>query len=351
MTALTITITDAGRAALIAAAGTNAITIATAGLTATAFAPDPSLSAIPAEVKRVAAVSGMAVDASTVHLTVRDASDDIYDLRGFGLYLDDGTLFALYSQPDPIIGKAAVTTLFLACDLTFADGEADLIQFGDTNFLDPPATETSLGLIRIATVAEALAGAVANGAMTPATMAAVLENYVSAAALAQPGGVATLDATGKLAMAQRPPVDLVDVWPVADEPAMLALAATVGDFAVRADLGRVYVLQAAPAATLANWLEISTPAPVMSVNGQVGAVVLSPADIGAVPTTRTVTGGGLVTGGGALSANRTLSVTAATVAEANDATRTDVAITPASLADILTRIAASVPATLSLIHI
>jgi hypothetical protein len=34
-------------------------------------------------------------------------------------------------------------------------------------------------------------------------------------------------------------------------------------------------LQAAPPAVLANWLEISTPAPVSSVNGKVGAVVLA----------------------------------------------------------------------------
>jgi hypothetical protein len=43
----------------------------------------------------------------------------------------------------------------------------------------------------------------------------------------------------------------------------------------------------------ANWLEISTPAPVSSVNGKVGAVALGAGDVGAVPAGRRVdTGGG-----------------------------------------------------------
>jgi hypothetical protein len=43
------------------------------------------------------------------------------------------------------------------------------------------------------------------------------------------------------------------------------------------------VLQHPPASDLANWLEISTPAPVSSVNGKVGAVALGAGDVGAVP--------------------------------------------------------------------
>lgn len=56
---------------------------------------------------------------------------------------------------------------------------------------------------------------------------------------------------------------------------------------------------------------------------------------GAVPTTRQVLSGGLVTGGGNLAADRTLTVTAATTAEAAAQTRNDVAVTPASLAGLV----------------
>lgn len=56
---------------------------------------------------------------------------------------------------------------------------------------------------------------------------------------------------------------------------------------------------------------------------------------GAVPTTRLVSSGGLVTGGGNLSTDRTLTVTAATSAEAAALTLDNVALTPLSLAGLM----------------
>jgi hypothetical protein len=53
----------------------------------------------------------------------------------------------------------------------------------------------------------------------------------------------------------------------------------------------------------------SVAVPVDSVNGQIGVVVLDASDVGAAPTTRTVTAGEGLTGGGDLSANRTLALT------------------------------------------
>lgn len=64
-----------------------------------------------------------------------------------------------------------------------------------------------------------------------------------------------------------------------------------------------------------------------SVNGETGVVVLDAADVGAVPTARTITAGTGLTGGGDLSADRTLTVaygaTAGTAAEGNDARLTN----------------------------
>lgn len=54
---------------------------------------------------------------------------------------------------------------------------------------------------------------------------------------------------------------------------------------------------------------------------------------GSVPTTRTVTGGGLATGGGDLTANRVITVPKATAAEIAAGTVDDKAITPAGLRD------------------
>ncbi|WP_179505656.1 MULTISPECIES: hypothetical protein [unclassified Sphingomonas] len=343
MTALVLQITNAGRAAMVdpVGGGTRTVRIAAAGLTQAAFVAAPTLEALPGEFKRIATVSGQAVAPDTVHLTLRDSGTDAYAVRGFGLYLEDGTLFAVYGQADAILEKAAAATFYLAIDWTLEAADVAAITFGDTTFLNPPATEEVAGVAALATVAEALGGLVANKVITPATMAQVLAGYVNAAQLGAAGGVATLGADGKLAVEQRPAIDLIDVWPVADQAAMLAKAdATVGDFAVRADNGLVYVLQALPPSTLGNWLEITTPSPVGSVNGKVGAVVLNAGDVGAVPTGRKVqTGGGLLTGGGTLAGDITVALTAAGPAEAAAGAAGDKVLTPASLATILATLA------------
>jgi hypothetical protein len=255
-------ITDAGRAAMIdpVGGGTRAVTIAQAGFTQADFVAAPTLEVLPGEFKRVATVAGEAVAPDTVHLTLRDDSADTYALRGFALYLSDGTLFAVHGQSDTILEKTPFTSFFLAFDWTLAASDAAAITFGDTSFLNPPATQTVAGVLELASLAEALAGLVADKAITPATMGQTLAGYVRMSELGAAGGVATLGEDGKLALAQRPPIDLIDVWPVASEAQMLALAeATAGDFAVRSDNGLVYVLQHPPASDLGNWLEISTP--------------------------------------------------------------------------------------------
>jgi hypothetical protein len=286
MPVLPLYITDAGRAAMIdpVGGGTRAVTIAQAGFTQADFVAAPTLEVLPGEFKRVATVAGEAVAPDTVHLTLRDDSADTYALRGFALYLSDGTLFAVHGQSDTILEKTPFTSFFLAFDWTLAASDAAAITFGDTSFLNPPATQTVAGVLELASLAEALAGLVADKAITPATMGQTLAGYVRMSELGAAGGVATLGEDGKLALAQRPPIDLIDVWPVASEAQMLALPeATAGDFAVRSDNGLVYVLQHPPASDLGNWLEISTPAPVSSVNGKVGAVALGAGDVGAVP--------------------------------------------------------------------
>jgi len=70
---------------------------------------------------------------------------------------------------------------------------------------------------------------------------------------------------------------------VANQAAMLALTTNIAgqpiaasDWCNRTDRGTIWVLNALPASTLANWFELSYPtAPVMSVDGKTGAVSLS----------------------------------------------------------------------------
>ena len=89
-------------------------------------------------------------------------------------------------------------------------------------------------------------------------------------------GVATLDSGGKLLTTQLPSLAITDSYVVANEAAMLALVAEVGDIAIRTDVSETYILQALPASTLSNWKKLATPTDtVTSVNGQTGVVSLS----------------------------------------------------------------------------
>ncbi|KQM88463.1 hypothetical protein ASE67_01510 [Sphingomonas sp. Leaf23] len=147
------------------------MTISSVALTAAAFVAAPTLTALPGEFRRVATISGVASSADTVHLVVRDAAELRYEVRGLGLFLADGTLFATYGQAEPIFEKSARSTMHIAIDLVFPTGTATSLTFGDTNFLQPPATETLAGVIELATPAEVTTGTDPLRAITPATLA------------------------------------------------------------------------------------------------------------------------------------------------------------------------------------
>lgn len=160
MSALELTVTAAGFAALVNAAntGTDAVTIAQVGLTTVAFVAADTLTALPNELKRVATIGGVATGPASINVLLRDASADGYQLRGFGLYLSDGTLFAAYGSPTVIVEKSTLVDVLLTIDATFTNVNAELIEFGDTNFSNPLATETVRGIVELATQAEVEAG-------------------------------------------------------------------------------------------------------------------------------------------------------------------------------------------------
>jgi len=176
MTALTLTITDTGRAALINAehTGLAPVTIAQVGVSASALAPTPTTASLPGEIKRLTTFSGAAVAADTLHITIRDDSTASYALRSFALYLNDGTLFALYGQSDPVMHKSANAMLLLSVDVKLLQVAATSITFGNANFLNPPATTTVQGVVELATSTEAKAGTDTDRAITPKALKDVL---------------------------------------------------------------------------------------------------------------------------------------------------------------------------------
>ena len=97
---------------------------------------------------------------------------------------------------------------------------------------------------------------------------------------AAPGGVATLDGSGRIPTNQLPDLALTDVTVVADETAQLELVVQEGDVAKREDTGATYMARNTDNASMADWVEITAAGEVISVAGRIGAVVLSPADVG-----------------------------------------------------------------------
>jgi len=161
---------------------------------------------------------------------------------------------------------------------------------------------------------------------TPTTLSGYgITDAINVSQKAAANGVATLDANSKIPNNQLPALAITDTFVVASQAAMLALStAEKGDVAVRTDLNKSFILTADPYSTLGNWQELLTPTDaVLSVNGLTGAVTLVASDVGAAPTTRTISAGTGLSGGGDLSANRTISLanTAVTAASYGSATQ------------------------------
>lgn len=137
---------------------------------------------------------------------------------------------------------------------------------------------------------------------------ASLANYQLLSAKGVAGGYAPLDAGNLIPTAHIPPLAINEVFTVASEAEMLALAAQRGDMAIRTDNGLTYVLSTDVPTAAANWKQVTAAGQVVSVNGKTGVVTITLTELGGVPTTRSVVAGAGMTGGGALSADVTLNV-------------------------------------------
>lgn len=293
-------VTTAGLNALVDASGggTDPIQIASVGLTQSAFVAAPTLTALPGEFKRINAVSGAAVSDTIIHMTAQDSSEDIYALRGLGLYLSDGTLFAVYGQATPIFQKVSIAFFLMALDIAFSNGAAGDIVFGDASFLFPPATETVQGVAELATPAEAAARTDHERIITPLTL-------------------------GQQLLVERGETD-ADLTALADGfnallTALIARTITGGGLVTGGgNLGanRILSVLAATAADVAAGLAADRAVTPASLSGL---------------TDRTITGSGLVTGGGNLKDSRVLNVQAASAADVLAGNAADRAVTPAAL--------------------
>ena len=155
--------------------------------------------------------------------------------------------------------------------------EQSLIS-GDTPA--PPTPSVYDRLVAQATEAAtdaAQAQSAATAAQASATAAA------SSAATAAAGLASKADLVGGvLATSQLPAMAITSfLGVVASESAMLALNGQLGDFCTRSDTSGVYIITGDDPTKTTSWTEISyPPAPVTSVNGQTGGVVIGKSDLG-----------------------------------------------------------------------
>jgi hypothetical protein len=186
--------------------------------------------------------------------------------------------------------EASAPAAQAGCVVVYADENGDLwrrLPNGDIEAVGGGEVESVNGQTGVVVLAAADVGAEESGAVAshvgetdPHTQ------YEETAAKGQPGGYAELDATGKVPSTQIPAVAITDfLGEVATEAAMLALDGEKGDWCIRTDLGAALILIEDGGDDLSNWKQMPSPtAPVLSVNGQTGAVSLDSEDVGADPT-------------------------------------------------------------------
>ena len=165
-------ITTAGRQALInsSSTGTNAVKIAAIGVGTGRYTATESQTALQAEVKRLNIVEGGSAGDNAFHVAYRDESSSSYSVYEFGLFLDSGILFAVYSTSELLLQKSSSAIAELAVDIALTDVNVSQIQFGNVTYSNPAATTKNAGVMAIATDEEVQGGEAEQKALTPANI-------------------------------------------------------------------------------------------------------------------------------------------------------------------------------------
>lgn len=181
MSALPIIITTAGRNALVNAqnTGVSNVVIASLGVSPTAITATIATTAIPGEIKRIAGVSGQVVANDQIYISAPDQTADTYTVRTIGLYLNTGVLFAVFSQATPLLEKSGAAMAVLEAAIKLSSPLATTITFTGGGWLNPQASETVQGVLRLATEAEAKAGTHTTRAVTPKGLKGAIDVVVT----------------------------------------------------------------------------------------------------------------------------------------------------------------------------
>jgi microcystin-dependent protein len=172
--ALQFIITDAGRAAIAQVGGAiGPVTLTKIAIGSAGYTPTASRTSLQAEIKRLDPSGSSVPVPGTIHLTTQDDSADSYSVKEIGLYTNNGVLFAIYSQTGVILTKGSTASALFALDFVMTNVPPGSVTVGDAGFSYAQANETRLGVLAIATTAEAQAGTVDNKIITPRKLAEV----------------------------------------------------------------------------------------------------------------------------------------------------------------------------------
>lgn len=171
-----IIITNAGLAAIVngEATGTAAVQITKIGLGSGRYTPSKTQTALQSEFKQIDVIEGGDTGDNTIHVAIRDDSEDSYAVYEFGLYLADGTLFAVTSQQSVILQKVSTSQALLSVDIKFDGIDTASITFEGMTYSFAAATTENAGICELATEAETLAGTDSQRAVTPSALAKLL---------------------------------------------------------------------------------------------------------------------------------------------------------------------------------
>ena len=165
-------VTTAGRQALVNAqqTGTASVVINKIGVGTGKYTATDSQTALVSETKRLPIVEGGSAGDNAIHVAYQDAGSDAYAVHEIGLFLEDGTLFAVTSQTTAILQKTATSTALIVLDIVFADVNVSSITFGDVTFSNPAASASNAGVVVLATDDEVAAGTNTQKVVTPAAL-------------------------------------------------------------------------------------------------------------------------------------------------------------------------------------
>jgi len=133
MTALTPLITEQGWAALTRAQSQGqSVHLTAMALGDAIYTPSESCTNLQHECQRVSIAQVTALTSKQLQLTARVQGELEYWIYEWGVFLEDGTLFAIWSNEVALAYKAKNTDLVLTLDLILSQLPSDVIQVSET---------------------------------------------------------------------------------------------------------------------------------------------------------------------------------------------------------------------------